>query len=97
MGVPCQVPASATGGRVCELKAKGEEKCDDTLDKRLAIVEPTNVGGFVLKSTAMVRLCRVRGAALPMCHPQVIESRQLMRPNVGHTLKYQDNRTGFRA
>jgi hypothetical protein len=49
MGVPGQAPAAATGGRVCELKAKGEEKGEDTLNKRFALVEQTKVGGFVLK------------------------------------------------
>jgi hypothetical protein len=34
---------------VCELKAKSEENGEDTLDKRLAIVEQTKVGGFVLE------------------------------------------------
>ena len=50
MGVPWQAPASATGGGVCELKAKREEKGEDTLDKRLALVEQTTVGGFLLES-----------------------------------------------
>jgi len=47
MGVPGQTPASATAGHVCELKAKGEEKGEDTLDKHLAIIKQTKVGGFV--------------------------------------------------
>src|SRR5882724_3219938 len=47
MGVPGQTPASATAGHVCELKAKGEEKGEDTLDKRLAIIKQKKVGGFV--------------------------------------------------
>jgi hypothetical protein len=34
---------------VCELKTKGEEKGEDTLDKRLAIVKQTKVSGFVLE------------------------------------------------
>jgi hypothetical protein len=34
---------------VCELKAKGEEKGENTLNKRLAIVKQTKVGGFVLE------------------------------------------------
>jgi hypothetical protein len=34
---------------MCELKAKGEEKDEDTLDKRFAIIEQTKVGGFVLE------------------------------------------------
>ena len=31
MGVACQAPAAATGGLVLELKAKGEEKGEDTI------------------------------------------------------------------
>jgi hypothetical protein len=40
----------------------------------------------------MVRFCRGRLAALPMCHPQVSGSRQLMKHDGGNTLQYQDNR-----
>src|SRR5215475_5344203 len=43
------------------------------------------------KSTVMVRFCRVRVAAVLMCHPRVIRSQKLMRRNGGNTLKYQDN------
>jgi len=49
MGVTRQAPAATTGGRVFELKAKGEEKSEDTLDKRLALVKQTKIGRFVLK------------------------------------------------
>src|SRR5215831_6416578 len=45
----------------------------------------------------MVRFSRVRLAACPMCHPQVIRSRQWMRHNGGDTLKSQDHRAGLRA
>jgi hypothetical protein len=34
---------------------------------------------------------------VPMCHPQVIRSRQLMRHDGGNALKYQDNREEFRT
>ena len=33
---------------VCELKAKGEEKGENTLNKCLTLVKQTKVGGFVL-------------------------------------------------
>jgi hypothetical protein len=33
---------------VCELKAKGEEKGENTLNKRLTLIKQTKVGGFVL-------------------------------------------------
>ena len=45
----------------------------------------------------MVRFSRVGLAAVPMCHPQVIRSRKLMRHDGGNTLKSQDNREGLRA
>jgi hypothetical protein len=43
------------------------------------------------KSTVMGRFARVGLAAVPMCHPSVIRSRQLRRPDVGHTLTSQDH------
>src|SRR5712664_2259359 len=45
----------------------------------------------------MVRFSRVCLAAMPMCHPSVIRSRQLMRYDGGHTLKYQDHCEGLRT
>src|SRR5215813_9768708 len=45
----------------------------------------------------MVRFSRVRLAACPMCHPQVIRSRQWMRHDGGNTLQYQAHREGLRA
>jgi hypothetical protein len=49
MGVACQTPAAATGGRVFELKAKGQEKGDDTFEERLPIAKQLNVGRFISK------------------------------------------------
>jgi hypothetical protein len=45
----------------------------------------------------MVRFSRVRVAALPLCHPQVIRSCQLIRHDGSNTLEYQDKREGFRT
>src|SRR5712691_3649288 len=45
----------------------------------------------------MVRFVRVCLDAFPMCHPQVIRSRKLMRHNGGNTLKYQDNCEGLKT
>src|SRR6266436_9684307 len=45
----------------------------------------------------MVRFVRVCLAAVLMCHPQVIRSRQRMRHDGGHTLPYQGNCEGLRA
>ena len=44
-----QAPTAATARLVFELKAKGEEKSEDTLDKRFAIVKQTKIGRFVVK------------------------------------------------
>jgi hypothetical protein len=70
MGVPGQTPASATAGRVCELKTKGEERGEDTLDKRLAIVKQTKVSGFVLEINGDRRFSRVGLDGLGMGHSQ---------------------------
>src|SRR2546430_2181928 len=45
----------------------------------------------------MVRFSRVCLAAVPMCHPQVIKSRQWTRHDGGNTLQYQDPYEGLRA
>src|SRR5262249_6137031 len=45
----------------------------------------------------MVRLSRVRLAAVLMCHPQVIRSRQWMRHNGGNALIYQNYREGLKV
>jgi hypothetical protein len=45
----------------------------------------------------MVRFARVCLAAVLMCHPQVIRSRQRMRHDGGHTMPYQGNCEGLRA
>jgi len=44
-----------------------------------------------------VRFSRVGLAAVPMCHPSVIRSRQLMRHDVDNTLKSQDNHEWLRT
>jgi hypothetical protein len=70
MGVPGQTPASATAGRVCELKTTGEEKGEDTLNKRPAIVKQTKVSGFVLEINGDRRFSRVGLEGRGMGHPQ---------------------------
>src|SRR5215216_2577971 len=45
----------------------------------------------------MVRFCRVGLAAVPMCHPRVIRSRQLIRHHEGNTLKSQAHREKLRT
>ena len=49
MRVAGETPTSATGSRVCELKAQGQNKGEDELDKRLAIVQQAKVGRFILE------------------------------------------------
>jgi hypothetical protein len=46
MRVAGETPAPATGRRMCELKAQGQDKGEDTLDKRLAIGKQTKVDGM---------------------------------------------------
>src|SRR5215475_5141362 len=48
------------------------------------------------KSTVMVRFARVGLAAVPICHPQVIRSRQRIRHDGGNAWKSQDHREGLR-
>jgi len=61
MRVAGQAPAPATGRRVCELKAKGQEKGEDELNKSLALVKQAKGGGFILEingdSAVVPRLC----------------------------------------
>lgn len=47
MGVSGQTPTTGAGRLVYELKAQGEEKGEDTLEKRLPVSPQAAVGGFV--------------------------------------------------
>jgi hypothetical protein len=49
MRVACETPAPAAGGLALELKARGQEKSENELDKRLAVLNHAEVGGFVSK------------------------------------------------
>src|SRR5262247_1963464 len=49
------------------------------------------------KSTVIVRFSRVGLAAVPMCDPQVIRCRELMRHHEGHVAPAHANRDGLRA
>src|SRR5262249_6552532 len=97
MGGTREALATATGGLVEELKAQGQDKGEDAFDKRPALAKQLHVGGFIWKSTVMVRFARVGLAAVPMCHPSVIRSRKLRRQHGGNALKSQDYRKGFGA
>ena len=47
MRVAGQTSAPATGRRVGELKAQGQDKGEDELDKCFAIVKQAKIGGFI--------------------------------------------------
>ena len=49
MGVASQTAAVGAGRFVQKLKPKREEKGEDELDKRLAIIEQLKVGGLIVK------------------------------------------------
>ena len=49
MRVAGETPTPTAGRCMCELKAKGQEKGEDELDKRLAIVQQAEVGHFSLE------------------------------------------------
>ena len=73
MRVARQAPAAATGRLMFELKAKGQEKGEHELDKRLAVAKQLKVGRFILEIDGDGPVCR--GSVWPllsMCHPQVM-------------------------
>jgi len=49
MGVASQSAAAVTGRLVFELKAKGEEKGEDELDKRCGVVQERKVGRLIVE------------------------------------------------
>ena len=49
MRVARQASATTTPRLVCQLKAKGQDKCDHKFDKGLAIAKQLKVGRFILK------------------------------------------------
>jgi hypothetical protein len=61
MRVAGETPAPATGRRVCELQAQGQDKGEDELDKCLAIVQQAKVGRFIVEingdGAVVPRLC----------------------------------------
>ena len=60
MGVARQTPTTATSRLVYELKAKRQDKGEDTLNKCFAVTQELKVGRFVLKidSDGPVYACR---------------------------------------
>ena len=59
MGVARQAPPHLAAGLAEELKAEGEEKGEDELDKRLGVVKELVVVASLWKSTVIVRFLRV--------------------------------------
>jgi hypothetical protein len=61
MGMTRQASSTATGCRVLQLEAYGEEEGTHELEKCLAIVKQANVGGFILEingdGAVVPRLC----------------------------------------
>ena len=49
MRVPCHAPSAVTARLVFELQAQSQEESHDAFDKRLAVAQGLNVGGFVVK------------------------------------------------
>jgi hypothetical protein len=49
MGVARQTSAAATGRLMCELKAQGKEKGEDTFDKRFTVAKELQVGRFIVE------------------------------------------------
>ena len=77
MRVPRQASSSATGRLLFQLKAKGQEKGEETFEKCLAIAKGLKVASS-WKSTVIVRFSCVGLASLCMGHPHVRRASQLM-------------------
>ena len=65
MRVTGETPAPATGRRVGEPKAQGQDKSEDELDKRLGVTEELKVGRLVLEidGDGPVLACRLGGVS----------------------------------
>ena len=97
MGVARQAPAAATRGFVCELKAQGEDKGQDELDKCLAIVNQLKVSGLIIKidGNRVVLSCCFDG--LGHVSSLVKWLFCLMTHHGDNLLKFQAQRNGFRT
>src|SRR5215468_2961488 len=97
MGVAGQTPAARTGRLVGELKAQGEDEGEDKLDKRLAIADQLEVGGWVLEinGDGTVLACRFGG----LCHVSSPCRRWWvqMRHSESNVLKWQGYCESLRA
>jgi hypothetical protein len=94
--VACQAPTSLTSRLVCELKAKGQEKGEHALDKRLAVAKQPIVSRFVVKIDSDGPVFAGR-SVFRMGHPQVRWSVQLMTQNGRMPTQLQGDRAGVGA
>ncbi len=74
MRVTCQTPTPTTGGFVFQLKAEGQHERHHQFDKRLPIVQQTNVGGFIveIKGDGPVFTGLARGVSHGSCSGQMV-------------------------
>src|SRR2546430_168534 len=97
MGVAPQAPAPITGGLVLPREAEGQKEGEDALEKRLAIAQQVEVGGFVSHidrdGAGVPRRCG-GGAHVS---PPVIRARTLMGHAGGHAWQSQELCEGLRA
>jgi hypothetical protein len=72
MRVTRQASATVTARLVGELKAQSQDKGEDKLDKRLAIVKQANVGGFIVEidgeRAVVPRRCSCCAQSVPPDH-----------------------------
>src|SRR5712691_8941501 len=91
MGVARQAPATATGGLVFELKAKGQEKGEHAFDKRLAVTQQLIVGRFVVKIDGNGPVVAGLAGCGSHGHPQVRWSMQLVTKDEGNASPFQED------
>src|SRR5215470_18603937 len=97
MGVTRQAPASITGCLVLQLEAEGQKEGEDTLEKRLAIAQQVEVGGFVSKIDRDGAVVARRFGCGAHVSPSVIRARTLMGHDGGNALQPQELCEGLRA
>ena len=82
MRVAGETPTPATGRRVGELQAQGEDKGEDELDKRLAIGQQAKVGRFILKingnGAVVPRRCRCCAQCITPRSSRLVSGRDTM-------------------
>jgi hypothetical protein len=97
MGVARQAPAPSTGGLMLQLEAEGQKEGEDALEKRLAIAQQVEVGGFVSKIDSDGAVVSCRFGCCTHMSPSVIRARTLMGHDGGNALQSQELCAGLRA